>query len=84
MMQVQIRYFAAHRDITGKAEEVLTLEEGATVGTVWELLEAQYPRLAGFRGRLLYAVNQEFSTLGTEVHDGDELAFIPPVSGGRA
>ena len=81
-MKVIIRYFAGHRDITGRAEEHLDLAPGATVGTLWEQLVARYPRLGGYSGRLLYAVNQEFSTLASELHEGDEVAFIPPVSGG--
>lgn len=81
-MQVTVRYFAAHRDITGRAEQQIELGAGATVGGLWEELLARYPRLAGFSGRLLYAVNQEFSTLETPLSDGDEVAFIPPVSGG--
>lgn len=81
-MQVLVRYFAAHRDITGHAEETLVLGDGATVGMVWELLVTRYPRLAGYSGRMLLAVNQEFATLETELQAGDELAFIPPVSGG--
>ena len=82
-MQITVRYFAGHRDITGGAEEQLTLEPGgATVGALWELLVARYPRLSGYSGRILYAVNQEFATLATELRDGDEIAFIPPVSGG--
>ena len=81
-MRITVRYFAGHRDITGHAEEQLSLEPGATVGAVWELLVARYPRLAGYSGRLLYAVDQEFATLATELHDGEELAFVPPVSGG--
>jgi molybdopterin converting factor subunit 1 len=81
-MQVVVRYFAGHRDITGRAEEPIMLEEGATVGALWEHLVARYVRLGGYSGRLLYAVNQEFSTLETQLHDGDEVAFIPPVSGG--
>lgn len=81
-MEVTVRYFAGHRDITRKAEERVALEAGSTIATLWELLVARYPRLAPYRGRLLYAVNQEYGTLATELHDGDELAFIPPVSGG--
>ncbi len=82
MMIVTVRYFAGHRDITGKTEEQWELEEGATLGMVWEQLVARYPRLSGYSGRLLYAVNEEWSTLATELHSGDEVAFIPPVSGG--
>ncbi|HET9223330.1 MAG TPA: molybdopterin converting factor subunit 1 [Roseiflexaceae bacterium] len=82
-MDVTVRYFAGHRDIAGRAEERIELSQGATVGTLWELLVGRYPRLGGYSGRLLYAVNQEFSTLETELHAGDEVALIPPVSGGK-
>jgi len=81
-MEVIVRYFAGHRDITGRAEERVALENSATVGALWEQLVARYARLSGYSGRLLYAVNQEFGTLETELRDGDEVAFIPPVSGG--
>jgi molybdopterin synthase catalytic subunit len=47
---------------------------------VWERLVADYPRLRG--GSVLYAVNHAFAPPATELHDGDEVAFIPPVSGG--
>jgi molybdopterin converting factor subunit 1 len=81
-VKIVIRYFAGHRDITGRAEEQLDLPPGATVGSLWGLLVECYPRLAGYTGRMLYAVNQEFGTLATELHNGDEVAFVPPVSGG--
>jgi molybdopterin converting factor subunit 1 len=82
VITVRVRYFAGHRDIVGRAEQALSLEDGATVGAVWEQLVGAHPRLAGYTGRLLYAVNQEFATPATPLGDGDELAFIPPVSGG--
>lgn len=83
-MRIIVRFFAGHRDIVGAGELRLTLEDGATVGTLWERLVADYPRLAGYRGRLLYAVNQQFATPADPLRDGDEVAFIPPVSGGSA
>lgn len=79
---IVVRYFAAHRDITGCSSETLTLDSGATVGALWEMLTERYPRLAGYSGRLLFAVNQEFASPDHALHDGDEVAFIPPVSGG--
>jgi molybdopterin converting factor subunit 1 len=82
MITVRVRFFAGHRDIVGAAERELRLEPGSTVGSLWERLVADYPRLAGYKGRLLYAVNQEFATLTTLLADGDEVAYIPPVSGG--
>src|SRR3712207_6596491 len=81
-MLVTVRYFAGHRDLTGHTEEQIELRSGATVGVLWDQLVDRYPRLVNYSGRLLYAVNQEFSTLETKLHDGDEVAFIPPVSGG--
>lgn len=81
-MRVTVRYFAGHRDITGRSDEQVELADGATVGELWEALVTRYPRLAGYSGRLLYAVNQEFSSLSDALHEGDEVAFIPPVSGG--
>ncbi len=81
-MKVTVRYFAGHRDITGQAEEQLDLAPGTTLGGLWDQLVARYPRLGGYSGRLLHAINQEFGTLDSPLHDGDEVAFIPPVSGG--
>ncbi|MEM8531504.1 MAG: molybdopterin converting factor subunit 1 [Chloroflexota bacterium] len=81
-MEVVVHYFAGHRDITGCREERISLAEGATVVVLWDQLIAQYPQLAGYSGSLLFAVNQEFSTLETLLSPGDEVAFLPPVSGG--
>lgn len=82
MITVRVRFFAGHRDIVGRAEQELRLEEGATVGALWERLVADHPRLAGYSGRLLYALNQQFAEPATVLGDGDEVAYIPPVSGG--
>lgn len=83
-MHVSIRFFAGHRDIVGTANLTVTLEQGATVATLWQKLVREYPRLGGYTGRLLYAVNQEFAEPSTELHDGDEVAYLPPVSGGTS
>jgi molybdopterin synthase catalytic subunit len=82
MITIHIRFFAGHRDIVGRAAMEMQLDDGASLGMVWEQLTADYPRLAGYTGRLLYAVNQEFAGLDSPLADGDEVAFIPPVSGG--
>ncbi|MFQ3631010.1 molybdopterin converting factor subunit 1 [Roseiflexus sp.] len=79
---IVVRYFAAHREITGCSDETLALAPGTTVEALWEMLTERYPRLAGYSGRLLFAVNQEFAVAEQELHNGDEVAFIPPVSGG--
>jgi molybdopterin synthase catalytic subunit len=82
MITVTVRFFAGHRDIVGRSEQRRQLDAEATVGTLWEQLVAEYPRLAGYNGRLLYAVNQEYGSPATPLHDGDEVVFVPPVSGG--
>ncbi|MBC8159632.1 MAG: molybdenum cofactor biosynthesis protein MoaE [Roseiflexaceae bacterium] len=81
-MVVTVRYFAAHREVTGQATEQFELAEHATVGALWAAIAGRYPRLAGYGGRMLYAINQQWSELGSELREGDEVAFIPPVSGG--
>jgi molybdopterin synthase catalytic subunit len=60
----------------------MQIEQGATLGQVWERLTVDHPRLAGYTGSLLYAINQEFADPENPLADGDEVAFIPPVSGG--
>jgi molybdopterin synthase catalytic subunit len=82
MITIHIRFFAGHRDIVGRAALDMQLEHGATLDAVWARLTADYPRLAGYTGRLLYAINQEFAGPESVPADGDEVAFIPPVSGG--
>lgn len=84
MITVRVRFFAGHRDIVGCAEQAYTLEAGFTLGALWAQLVETFPRLAGYTGSLLFAVNQQYAAPTTELHDGDEVAFIPPVSGGSA
>jgi molybdopterin synthase catalytic subunit len=81
-MQITLRLFAGHRDIVGQAELTLSVAEGTTIDMVWQQLTRDYPRLAGYTGRVLYAINQEYSEPDSVLHAGDEVAFIPPVSGG--
>lgn len=82
MITIYIRLFAAHRDIVGRPEVTVQTDPGATVGAVWEHLVAEYPPLGRYTGRLLYAVNQQFAEPDAILRDGDEVAIIPPVSGG--
>lgn len=82
MMNVQVRFFAGHRDIVGRSELLVELEPGTSLGMLWAMLCERYPRLAGYTGRILFARNQEFAESTTLLADGDEVSFIPPVSGG--
>ncbi len=82
MITIHIRFFAGHRDIVGQTQQTRQLEPGTTVGQLWQMIVASFPLLEPYMGRLLYAVNQEFAAPERVLADGDEVAFIPPVSGG--
>ncbi|WP_129633584.1 molybdopterin converting factor subunit 1 [Candidatus Oscillochloris fontis] len=82
MITVQIRFFAGHRDIVGQTSQTRQIEHGTTIDQLWHAVVKTYPQLAHYTGRLLYAINQEFATPEQVLCDGDEVAFIPPVSGG--
>lgn len=81
-MRITVRPFARLRDIAGAALLEREVPEGATVETVWTLLAAEFPALAPFRRVVSVAVNEEFSRFAARVHDGDDVALLPPVSGG--
>jgi molybdopterin synthase catalytic subunit len=76
-MHVHVRLFAALRERAGAGERVLELPDGATVGDVWGALA-----LGTEPDGLLYAANREYAERDQALEDGDEVALIPPVSGG--
>ncbi|HEX6971600.1 MAG TPA: molybdopterin converting factor subunit 1 [Limnochordia bacterium] len=79
---VRLRFFAALAEAAGTRSTEIELEEGATARTAWDAACAAYPGLAALSGSLLPAVNQEYANWETPLQEGDEVAFIPPVSGG--
>ena len=81
-MRVTVRLFARLRDLAGTGELVREVPGPATVQTVWKSLTAEMPSLAQYEGTMSVAVNAEYARMAANVHDGDEVAFLPPVSGG--
>jgi MoaE-MoaD fusion protein len=81
-MKVKVRLFALHRDIVGSPELELDVPAGTTLGDLWARLSEQYPALAPATRSIMYARNESYATPATVLEDGDEAAFIPPVSGG--
>jgi molybdopterin converting factor subunit 1 len=81
-MRVSVRLFAVLRDRAGVSELVLEVSEGATVADVAEVLSTRFPGIRDHARHVAYAVNREYVPAGTTLEDGDELAVIPPVSGG--
>ena len=81
-MTINVKLFAVVRDRAGTSALELALPRSATVAIAAAALAERYPAVAAFLPRVAYAVNQEYAPPSTELHDGDELAIIPPVSGG--
>ena len=84
-MMIKVRYFAQLRERLGRAADDIAWEEAApTVGGLRELLARREPASAGVlrTGALLVAVNREYAAADAVLHDGDEVALFPPVTGG--
>jgi molybdopterin converting factor subunit 1 len=81
-MRVTIRLFARLRDLAGAGELERHVDDGADVRTVWTSLTREFPALAEYEASISTAVNAEFSRMEASLADGDEVAFLPPVSGG--
>ena len=81
-MRVKVRLFARLRDIVGAAELERSVPSGATAQTVWRALANEYAELAKYEAVSSCAVNEEYAKFTTPLEDGDEVAFLPPVSGG--
>jgi molybdopterin converting factor subunit 1 len=81
-MRVTIRLFARLRDLAGSGELVRDVSSPATVQTVWTTLVAELPGLSDYEKTMSVAVNADYARMSAPVRDGDEVAFLPPVSGG--
>lgn len=81
-MLVTVRLFARLREIAGASELPLDLPPGATVRDAWQALADRQPDVAAYERTISCAVNEDYARMTAELHDGDEVAFLPPVSGG--
>lgn len=81
-MQVTVRLFAALAEAAGRRSLALELEPGSRAGRVRELLSERFPSVHGLCQRSALAVNAEYTDPGRPLAEGDEVALIPPVSGG--
>ncbi len=80
-MTVRVRLFASLRERLGTAELLRQVPEHTTAADLLASLQAEFPALAG-SGRLAIAINEEYVDGTRTLADGDEVALIPPVSGG--
>ena len=83
-MLVTIRLFARLREMAGGAEFRRDLPDGATARSAWEALVAEFPGFEDYSKAVSCAVNEEYARMTAPLSDGDEVAFLPPVSGGES
>jgi molybdopterin converting factor subunit 1 len=83
-VNVNIRYFAIIRELLGRSTENRQVADGSTVGQLFDELTAQHPGLDRMRPVTMMMVNQQYVSSNHTLHDGDEVALIPPVSGGAS
>jgi molybdopterin converting factor subunit 1 len=81
-MRVRVLFFGQLKDITGVTAEEAELSDGAKVEDLFERYGRKFPKLAEFRSSIAASVNQEYSEWRAPLASGDEVAFLPPVSGG--
>jgi MoaE-MoaD fusion protein len=81
-MRVRVLFFGQLKEIVGRAEEYTELPEGARLEDLFASYGQRYPRLAGFRHSVVASVNQTLADWTSPLAMGDEVALLPPVSGG--
>jgi molybdopterin synthase catalytic subunit len=82
-MRIRVLFFGQLKDIVGIAQEEAELSDGARVEDLFERYGRRFPKLAEFRPSIAASVNQEYAGWSVPLASGDEVAFLPPVSGGQ-
>ncbi len=81
-MRVTVRLFARLREIAGAETLVREVPPGATAGSLWDDLAREFPELVAYGDAVSTAINEEYARRNAAIAEGDEIAFLPPVSGG--
>lgn len=82
MTAVKVLLFGAAADLAGKREFDFPMEGDSSLDKLWDEVAEEYPRLSPMRETLAFAINGEYAERTATVSPGDEVAFLPPVSGG--
>jgi molybdopterin converting factor subunit 1 len=82
LMRVRVLFFGQLKEIVGAGQDEAELSEGARVEDLFERYGRRFPRLAEFRPSIAASVNREYAEWRAPLRAGDEVAFLPPVSGG--
>jgi molybdopterin synthase sulfur carrier subunit len=79
---VKVLFFGRLRELTGRGEDSADFADAGTIEQLFALYTLRHPELAKYRSSVVASRNQEFAAWDTPLHSGDEVAFLPPVSGG--
>ena len=82
-MRVRVVYFGILRDLAGRELETVELGEAARLGDLYSNLQNRIPGLEKFSGSIALSINYQYAQSDAPLHEGDEVALLPPVSGGR-
>jgi molybdopterin converting factor subunit 1 len=81
-VRIRVLFFGVIRDVVGLREDSLDLPEGGSLGSVFEHYATRFPKLRDMAASTVLALNQQFSQPAAPLAEGDEVALLPPVSGG--
>ncbi len=81
-MRVKVLFFGRLKEIVGRGEDAVDLADGARIEELFLYYRGSFPELARYRSSLVASRNQEFTPWTAPLRPGDEIAFLPPVSGG--
>jgi molybdopterin converting factor subunit 1 len=81
-IRVKVLFFGRLKDLAGQAEDSVESADATTIEQLFALYSARHPELAKYRSSVVASRNQEFAAWDTPLRAGDEVAFLPPVSGG--
>jgi molybdopterin synthase catalytic subunit len=81
-MRVRVLFFGQLKEIVGRSEDYVDVADGACLEDLFTSYGQRYPKLSGFRHSVVASVNQSFADWASPLAMGDEVAFLPPVSGG--
>ncbi|MDH7507834.1 MAG: MoaD/ThiS family protein [Methanomassiliicoccales archaeon] len=81
-MKVKVKFFASYREIVGQHEITMDMNQGTKLSDLIEDLKRLYPRLHGFTDPIVTSVNKKYAGDDVILKEGDEIALLPPVSGG--
>jgi len=82
LLNIKVKFFALYREVAGHPEEILDLRVGSSVGDLLGLLREKYPKLGSLSDNIIVSVNKKYAREEVALKEGDEVALLPPVSGG--